>query len=134
MVLTLAMSLAVTSSIVWGCFRPLIAANIPRIMGIGSLVSAAGSGDFGDGRGVDAGLAGDGEGGRATGVGGHLLDDAGLADAVGAGVRDGAADQADRGRAGELRGDLLILGDQVRDLLDHGERRHLPRALVWVRG
>src|SRR3954452_21215890 len=40
MVLTLAMSFAVTSSIVWCCFRPLIAANIPRIMGNRLLGSA----------------------------------------------------------------------------------------------
>src|SRR6185437_749138 len=36
MVLTLAMLLAVTSSIVWWTARPLMAANIPRIMVIGS--------------------------------------------------------------------------------------------------
>jgi len=40
MVLTFAMSLAVTSSIIWWTLRPLIAANIPRIMGIASLLAA----------------------------------------------------------------------------------------------
>jgi hypothetical protein len=34
------MSLAVTSSIIWWTLRPLIAANIPRIMGIASLLAA----------------------------------------------------------------------------------------------
>src|SRR5919204_4236182 len=40
MVLTFAMSLAVTSSIIWWTLRPLIAANMPRIMGIASLPAA----------------------------------------------------------------------------------------------
>ena len=40
MVLTFAMSLAVTSSIIWWTLRPLIAANIDRIMGIASLLAA----------------------------------------------------------------------------------------------
>src|SRR4051812_29100373 len=92
------MSLAVTSSMTWCCLRPLIAANMPRIMGGGAPCSwAAGSGDFGDRGRIDAGLAGDGDRGDAILGGGDLLDLPGLQLVVGVQVRDGAADQADRG-------------------------------------
>src|ERR1700741_2448627 len=101
------MSLAVTSSMTWCCLRPLIAANMPRIMGGGAPCSwAAGSGDF-DNRGrIDAGLAGAGDRGDAGAGGGALFVLAGLQLITGVDVRHGAADQADRGRRVQRRGDL----------------------------
>src|SRR3954447_24420074 len=125
------MSLAVTSSMTWCCLRPLIAANMPRIMSGGAPGSwAAGSGDFGDRGRVDAGETADGDGGDAVLGGGDLLDLAAVQLVVGVEVGDIAADQADRGRGVQRRGDLRVGARHVRDLLDHGERRHLLHRVV----
>src|SRR4051812_20314964 len=101
------MSLAVTSSMTWWCLRPLMAANMPRIMrGSAPCSWAAGSGDFGDGGGIDAGLAGDGDGRDAVLGRRDALDLARVRCLVGAGVGHRAPDQADRGRGVQRLGDL----------------------------
>src|SRR4051794_40049027 len=83
-VLTLAMSFAVTSSIVWWDFSPLIAENM--LLSIGGFLPWKGSLNGGDVLGVDAGDAADGEGGK-TGRPLDALDHAGGRDArVGVGV------------------------------------------------
>src|SRR3954469_22053222 len=111
------MSLAVTSSMVWCCLRPLIAANMPRIMRGGAPGSwAAASGDFGDRGRVDAGEAADGDGGDAILGGGDLLDLAGLQLVVEVEIGHGAADQAHRGGGVQRSGDLRVRARHVRDL------------------
>src|ERR1700712_585922 len=117
------MSLAVTSSMTWCCFRPLMAANMPRIMRESTPCSwVAGSGDFGDGGGIDAGGAVDGDGRDAVLGGGDALDLAGVERLVGVHVGHGPADQTDCGRGVQRSGDRLVRVRHVRDLLDHGER------------
>src|SRR5688572_9521162 len=106
MVLTLAMSFAVTSSIVWWYLRPLIAAYMPRIIGASHsslVVPDPRSGDLGDRTGVDAVGAADPEDGLAV-LGGDALNDAGAGRARGIGVGDVAADQADRVVEGRAAG------------------------------
>src|SRR6266540_197230 len=90
MVLTLAMSFAVTSSIVWWFFRPLIAANMLRIIGASLLLE-----DLGDRGGIDAVGPPDGEGRLAVGAR-HAIHLAGMGLVVLAEVRDGAPDEAHR--------------------------------------
>src|SRR4051812_36625030 len=142
-VLTLAMLLPATSSLVWWAFRPEMAENMERSMrvaprvgsgcrGRGSGTSVGGEGHLGDpaegdGRAVDDGLrlglgagAGDPDG----------ADRAGLRRPVGVGVGDRVPDQcpgAQRALQGEqlgvLRGDLL-------ELLHLGEGRGLRHELA----
>src|SRR5687767_6496891 len=82
------MSLAVTSSITWWFLRPLIAANMPRIM-VQSLLR-----DLRDLGGVDTGGAVDGQDGLAVLLV-DLLDDAGLRHVGAVGPGHGAAEEAD---------------------------------------
>src|SRR3954468_14542422 len=110
------MSLAVTSSMTWCCLRPLIAANMPRIIRGGAPGSwVAGSGDFDDRGRVDAGEAADGDRGNAILGGVDLFDLAGLQLIAGVQVGHGAADQPDRGRGVQRSSDLRVRGRHVRD-------------------
>src|SRR3954470_1596111 len=90
MVLTLAMSFAVTSSIVWWFFRPLMAANMLRIIGASTPLE-----DLGDRGRIHAVDPLDGEGRLAVG-GRHAIHLAGMGLVVLAEVRDGAPDEAHR--------------------------------------
>src|SRR3954471_4672806 len=90
MVLTLAMSFAVTSSIVWWFFRPLMAANMLRIIGASTPLE-----DLGDRGGIDSVGAPDGKGRLAIG-GRHAIHRAGMGLVVLAGVGHGAPDEAHR--------------------------------------
>src|ERR1044071_692920 len=124
------MSLAVTSSITWWFLRPLMAANMPRIIGASApFGSSWGSGDLRDRGRVDTIGAAHGEG-RLSVLGGDLLDGAGVLGAVLVLVGHGAAQQADGVAA-------RVLARQVRDLLERGERGHLAhevRVLHRVHG
>src|SRR5919112_4181849 len=104
------MSLAVTSIMTWWFLRPLIAANMPRIMR-GSFLSrgelATRSGDLVDGREAHAVDTADGQDGLAV-HGGGALDGAGLRHALGVDVGHGAADQVHGAGERQLRGDLLV--------------------------
>src|SRR5687768_7243164 len=104
------MSLAVASSMTWWFLRPLIAANMPRIMrGSAPCSWVAGSGDVGDGRWGDAGGTADGQRRDAVRGGGDTLDLAGLERlAVDVDVGDRAADQGDRVGRGERLRDLRV--------------------------
>src|SRR5919206_3386910 len=115
MVLTLAMSFAVTSSMTWWVLRPLIAANMPRIIA-GLLLRPWRTGRLGDlcdGGRVDAGRAADREGHRALLAGRDALDDArdGLARR---GVRVGhrPPDESERARQREAGSQLLVGGGE----------------------
>src|ERR1700755_513206 len=115
------MSLAVTSSITWWFLRPLMAANIPRIMGASAPFSSPGLGDLGDRGRVDTWCAAHGEG-RLSVHGRVLLDDARVGGAVLVRVGHGAAEKADRVALG-------VLARQVRDLLERRERGHLAHEV-----
>src|SRR3954453_16919095 len=117
------MSLAVTSSITWWFFRPLIAANMPRIMRA-SVPFVVALRDLGDGGGTDVVDAAHCQG-RASVLGGDLLDGAGVALPVLVDPGDGPAEEADRVAGREVLGDPLVLDRHVRDLLERGERGHL---------
>src|SRR5512132_3468994 len=116
MVLTLAMSFAVTSSIVWWFFKPLIAANMLRIMGASTPCLE----DLGDRGGIDAVGPPDGQGRLAVG-GRHTLHLAGRGLVVLALVGDRAPDQAHGLAEGEVVGHRLVGGGHVGDLLERRE-------------
>src|SRR4051812_24989937 len=91
------MSLAVTSIITWCCLRPLIAANMPRIMGgiAPGSGGGGGGGDLGDRARVDPVDCADREL-RGAALGDDLLDDARVGDLLAVEVGDGLAEQAER--------------------------------------
>src|SRR4051812_999179 len=116
------MSLEVTSSITWWVLRPLMAANMPRI--IGASTPSSRLSDLRDGCGIDAVDAGHRQGRRAA-RGGDLLDDTGVGKVVLVRVRHGPPDEVDRAAGREVGGDGLVRRGHVRDLLERRERRHL---------
>src|SRR4051794_35248805 len=122
------MSLATTSSIVWCALRPLIAANMLRIMR-GRLL--LGSRDLRDGGRIDTRGAVDGEDGAALRLV-DLLDDAGGGHALRSGVGDRAPDEAHGLAELEARGHLRVGRRHVRDLLERGEGGHLPHEVLVV--
>src|SRR5689334_15524444 len=106
------MSFDTTSSSVWWFLRPLIAANMPRIMGHRSFRS----GDLADVGRVDPAHAVDGQSrGPARGL--DALDRAGLRLVVGVDVAHGVTDQRDGLLSGLGLGEVRLGGGQVGDLL-----------------
>src|SRR4051794_27751956 len=158
-VLTLAMLLPVTSSLVWWARRPLIAENMERSMGrsssgcgrpswgpsggeaglpwrpardVGRAGSARRDADLGEPAERDGDSADDGRGLLVAGEA-DRADRAGDRGAVLGGVADLVADQragAERALQGEQLG---VLGGQLLQLLDLGERRRLRHELGRAR-
>ena len=128
------MSLAVTSSITWCCLRPLIAANMPRIMRASApSASAAGQATCGDGRGVDSGVAGDGQLVGCRPWKWRRVSTVPVLVAVGVDVGDRSRPirLTSWPRSSTMAAILVFVDRHVRDLLDHRERRHLLRLTRW---